>query len=210
MPYELKELAAISGMPGLFRLLKAARHGVLVESLDAKKARTMAPARNKVSLLADISIYTADYDVTVPLPEVFERIHQHYGQALPVSGKSSEAELRDFMAAVIPDYDQDRVYLSDIKKLATWYGIVSQHVPYQEAAPEAADAADATVTEAAAEAAPATNPRKAKKADEPAADEPLSTGGVIGELEAVETADAPGNPEATPAPAAKKSRKQAE
>ncbi len=211
MPYELKELAAISGMPGLFRLLKAARHGVLVESLDAKKTRRMAPARNKVSLLADISIYTADYDTTVPLAEVFERIYQHYGTALPVSGKSSsETELRDFMATVIPDYDQDRVYSSDIKKLANWYGIVSQHVPYTEAAAETAEADAAPGAAEPAADAPAKAPRKPKKAPEPAANEPLSTGGVIGELEPVTAAEATGNPEAAPAPAAKKSRKKAE
>lgn len=205
MPYELKELAAISGMPGLYRLLKAARHGVLVESLDAKKTRSMAPARNKVSVLSDISIYTADYDTTVPLPEVFDRIRQHYGASLPVTAKSSEAELTEFMGNVVPDYDRDRVYLSDIKKLASWYGIVSQHLPYQEIAAEPA----ATTTGEVAEATASKPKKKAAKAlDEPTADEPLSTGGVIDELETKDAATAAANPEAgTPA---KKARKKAE
>ena len=196
MPYELQELAAISGMPGLYRLVKAARHGVLVESLDEKATRTLAPARNKVSLLSEISIYTQDPDQTVPLTDVFERIYQKHGTASPVTAKSSEGELTDFMASVIPDYDRDRVYLSDIKKLASWYGIVSKHRPYQEA--------EATAAEAPAETAPKAK-RKAKT-DEPTADEPLSTGGVIGAAD--EAPDAAGNPEAT-APA-KKSRKKAE
>ncbi|RZL15913.1 MAG: hypothetical protein EOO62_02730 [Hymenobacter sp.] len=137
MPYDLKELAAISGQSGLFRLLKPARHGVLVESLDAKAARSLAPASNKVSLLSEIGIYTQDSDETAPLTEVFENIYQKYGTTLAVSSKSSEAELRDFLAEVLPNYDRDRVYTSDIKKLATWYSIVSQHLPYQEAAAEA-------------------------------------------------------------------------
>ena len=196
MPYELQELAAISGMPGLYRLVKAARHGVLVESLDEKATRTLAPARNKVSLLSEISIYTQDPDQTVPLTDVFERIYQKHGTASPVTAKSSEGELTDFMASVIPDYDRDRVYLSDIKKLASWYGIVSKHRPYQEA--------EAAAAEAPAETAPKAK-RKAKT-DEPTADEPLSTGGVIGAAD--EAPDAAGNPEAT-APA-KKSRKKAE
>lgn len=187
MPYELNEIAAISGMPGLYRLLKAARHGVLVETLAEPAVRSMAPARNKVSLLSEISIYTNDYDTTVPLTEAFERIYQQHGTDLAVTSKSSEAELTDFMAAVIPDYDRDRVYLSDIKKLATWYGIVSKHLPYKEAA----------TSEATTEAA----------SDEPAATEPLSTGGVIAEPEAAVTATATDNPEAG---AAKKSRKKAE
>ena len=167
MPYDLKELAAISGQSGLFRLVRPARHGVLVESLDAKATRSLAPASNKVSLLSEIGIYTQDSDETVPLTEVFERIHQHYGAALPITGKSGEAELTKFMGEVLPEYDRERVYQSDIKKLATWYGIVSQHVPYQDEA----------------------------SAAEPAANEPLSTGGVIGEADA-DAQDA-GNPEVT-------------
>ena len=137
MPYDLKELAAISGQSGLFRLLKPARHGVLVESLDAKAARSLAPASNKVSLLSEIGIYSQDSDDTVPLTQVFENIYQKYGTSLPVSSKSSEAELTGFLAEVLPEYDRERVYLSDIKKLVTWYGIVSQNLPYEEASAEA-------------------------------------------------------------------------
>jgi hypothetical protein len=166
MPYDLKELAAISGQSGLFRLVRPARHGVLVESLDAKATRSLAPASNKVSLLSEIGIYAQDSDDTLPLTDVFERIYQKYGTSLPVSNKSKEAELTAFLAEVMPEYDRDRVYISDIKKLATWYSIVSQHVPYTEAS-----------------------------ADEPTADEPLSTGGVIGEGDG--DAAAAGNPEAT-------------
>ena len=202
MPYELQELAAISGMPGLYRLVRAARHGVLVESLDEKATRTLAPARNKVSLLSEISIYTQDPEETVPLTEVFERIHQKHGAASPVTAKSSEDELTNFLAGVIPDYDRDRVYLSDIKKLASWYGIVSKHRPYQEAA--AADATEAA--SATTEEAPKAKAKSAKADTEPSADEPLSTGGVIGAADEAPTAE--GNPEAT-APA-KKSRKKAE
>lgn len=159
MPYDLKELASISGQPGLVRLVRPARHGVLVETLDAKATRSLAPASNKVSLLSEIGIYTQDSDETLPLTEVFERIHQRYGASLPVSAKSSEPELTGFLAEVMPEYDRQRVYLSDIKKLATWYGIVSQHLPYSEAA-----------------------------AEEPTAGEPLSTGGLIGEADAEPTA----------------------
>ncbi|RZL01179.1 MAG: hypothetical protein EOO62_23500 [Hymenobacter sp.] len=143
MPYDLKELAAISGQGGLFRLLKPARHGVLVESLDAKAVRSLAPASNKVSLLSEIGIYTQDSDETAPLTEVFENIYQKYGTSLAVTSKSSEAELRDFLAEVLPNYDRERVYTSDIKKLVTWYGIVSQHIPYEAASTEAEAPAEA-------------------------------------------------------------------
>lgn len=151
MPYDLKELAAISGQSGLFRLLKPARHGVLVESLDEKAARSLAPASNKVSLLSEIGIYIQDEDETAPLTEVFENIYQKYGTSVPVTSKSSEAELRDFLAEVLPSYDRERVYTSDIKKLVTWYSIVSQRVPYQEAsAAEATTDSTETVADDAA------------------------------------------------------------
>ncbi|GAB2872389.1 DUF5606 family protein [Hymenobacter ruber] len=209
MPYELQELAAISGMPGLYRLVRAARHGVLVESLDEKATRTLAPARNKVSLLSEISIYTQDPEETVPLTEVFERIYQKHGAASPVTAKSSEGELTDFLAGVIPDYDRDRVYLSDIKKLASWYGIVSKHRPYQEAA-ATETAKEETLAAPAAEEAPKAKAKSTKAAKaaatEPSANEPLSTGGVIGAADAAPAAK--GNPEA--AAPAKKSRKKAE
>jgi hypothetical protein len=143
MPYDLKELAAISGQSGLFRLLKPARHGVLVESLDEKAARSLAPASNKVSLLSEIGIYTQDSDETAPLTEVFENIYQKYGTSLSVTSKSSEAELRDFLAEVLPTYDRERVY--------TWYSIVSQRLPYQEATAEEAttDGAETVADDAA-------------------------------------------------------------
>ncbi|QKG52647.1 DUF5606 domain-containing protein [Hymenobacter sp. BRD67] len=142
MPYDLKELAAISGQSGLYRLVRPARHGVLVETLDAKATRSLAPASNKVSLLSEIGIYAQDSDDTLPLTDVFERIYQKYGASLPVSGKSSEAELTGFLAEVMPEYDRQRVYLSDIKKLANWYTIVSQHLPYQPTQAEATPATD--------------------------------------------------------------------
>ena len=192
MPYELQELAAISGMPGLYRLVRAARHGVLVESLDEKATRTLAPARNKVSLLSEISIYTQDPDQTVPLTKVFDRIYQQHGTTLPVTAKSNESELTDFMADIIPDYDRERVYLSDIKKVANWFGIVSKNRPYLEATVEAETEAEPQV--------------KHQSAKAPSADEPLSTGGVIAAADQAPIAE--GNPEA--AAPAKKSRKKAE
>ena len=201
MPYELQELAAISGMPGLYRLVRAARHGVLVESLDEKATRTLAPARNKVSLLSEISIYTQDPDQTVALTDVFDRIYQQHGATAPVTAKSSEEELTGFMAGIIPDYDRERVYLSDIKKVANWFGIVSKHRPYQEATAPATEAASE-----ATEAAPKAKRKSTKAADEPAADEPLSTGGLIAAADQAPSAE--GNPEA--ATPAKKSRKKAD
>ncbi|MBC8082403.1 MAG: DUF5606 domain-containing protein [Hymenobacter sp.] len=184
MPYDLKEIAAISGMPGLYRLVKPTRAGVIIESLDGRAARSVASARNKVSLLQEISIYTQDYDQTVPLTEVFDRIHQKYGTALTVSNKSDERDLTAFMGDIIPDYDRERVYLSDIKKLVQWYHAVSGTLEYQAPAPETGEVAEAPAAEVAvpapaADAAVAAKKPKAKKtapddaATEKAPDKPV-------------------------------------
>ena len=192
MPYDLKEVAAISGMPGLYRLLKPTRAGVIIEALDERGTRSVASARNKVSLLHEISIYTQDYDQTVPLTEVFDRIHQKYGNDLPLSNKSDDRDLTAFMGEIIPDYDRDRVYMSDIKKLVTWYRAVSTRLEYQAPTAEAE-------TEDASVAPKATD-------EEPASDEAMSTAGII---PATEETNAEGNPEAT-TPAKKTSKKKAE
>lgn len=182
MPYDLREIAAISGMPGLYRLVRPANNGVLVETLDPQARRSVASARNKVSLLHEISIYTEDPDYTVPLTEVFDRIHQKYGQELPVTNKSADKELSSFLGEIIPDYDRQRVYLSDIKKLVSWYAAVSSRLPYQEAEAAAEDTATST--------------------DE------LSTGGAV-PAQTAEADDAAGSPEATTESAEDKPKRKA-
>ena len=136
MPIDLRDIAAISGMSGLYRMIKPTRNGVIVETLTATPTRTVAQARNRISLLHEISIYTNDEENTVPLADVFERVKEKFGNNLPFDDKPGNQELVTFMAAVVPDYDRERVYLSDIKKLITWYGIVSEHVPFTEAPAE--------------------------------------------------------------------------
>ncbi|MFD2783987.1 DUF5606 family protein [Hymenobacter rubripertinctus] len=200
MPYDLKEIAAISGMPGLYRLVKPTRAGVIIEALDEKGTRSVASARNKVSLLQEISIYTQDYDQTVPLSEVFDRIQQQHGSGLALTHKSDERELTALMEGIMPDYDRERVYLSDIKKLVQWYHVVSKALDYQAPAPDEADAP----TDAAAAPKKAA-PKKAVQADEPGADEAMSTAGII---PAAEETNAAGNPEAADAKPVKKTTKK--
>lgn len=221
MPYDLKEIAAISGMPGLYRLVRPTRAGVIIEALNDKGTRSVAAAQNKVSLLQEISIYTQDYDQTVPLTEVFDRIQQQHGADFSLSNKSKDQELVTFMEGIIPDYDRERVYLSDIKKLVQWYNIISQRLEYQAPATEdkatESEATKKEVAEQAAEEAPATpvaadtSPKKksVKKTAEPATDEAMSTAGII---PAPEADTAPANPEAAVAKPAKKApaKKKAE
>ena len=133
MPVDLREIASISGMPGLYRIVSPTRSGVIIETLADKPVRSAAQAKHRISLLHEISMYTNDPDVTVPLSEVFDRVNAEFGENIPVNAKSSNQELTAFMEKVLPDYDRERVYISDIKKLASWYALVRKHLNFTEA-----------------------------------------------------------------------------
>ncbi|GAB3709950.1 hypothetical protein GCM10027592_46550 [Spirosoma flavus] len=126
----LKQIANVAGYSGLYRILKPGRAGVIVESLDDKKAKTMMGPTARVSVLNDISIYVTDDDEqSIPLSNVLTSILDKYGDTLPVNPKSENNELADFMEAVVPNYDVERVRSSDIKKLVSWYSILRQYAP---------------------------------------------------------------------------------
>jgi hypothetical protein len=163
MPVDLKEIASIAGMSGLYRVVSPSRNGIVVEALDEKGTRFVAQAKHRISLLSEISVYQEHSEDTLPLSEVFDRIREKHGQELSLTGKSSNQELAAFMESVVPEYDRDRVYMSDIKKIAGWYNIVSKKLPFT--APEAEAPAPPAEEEAAAEPAAEkqAKPKKAKK-----------------------------------------------
>lgn len=142
---DLKEVATLSGKGGLFRVVKPTRSGVILETIDEQKSRVVAGAQHKISLLKEISVYTLDKESSVALEDVFKAIHEQYGAQLPVQAKSSTAELNSFIESVVPTYDRDRVYTSDIKKIINWYSILSTYCPDLFNAP-AAEAGEATDT----------------------------------------------------------------
>jgi len=126
---QLSEIASMSGKGGLYKVLAPTKAGVVLESLDALKTRTVASANNRLSLLNEISIYTNTKEGTTPLEEVLKKIHQDFGNDLGVDANSDGAELKAFMKSVLPEYDEERVYVSDLKKLVKWYGILCQYAP---------------------------------------------------------------------------------
>jgi Domain of unknown function (DUF5606) len=163
MPVDLKEIASIAGMSGLYRVVSPSRNGIVVEALDEKGTRFVAQAKHRISLLSEISVYQENSEETLPLSEVFDRIREKHGNEVSVNGKSSNQELAAFIESVVPDYDRERVYMSDIKKIAGWYNIVSKKVPFTAPASEAAapEAPETPAEEPAAEAA--AKPKKTKK-----------------------------------------------
>src|SRR3712207_1669621 len=127
---ELKEVATISGKGGLFRLLKPTRSGVILESIDEHKTKLVAGPQYGVSLLKEISIYTTGKESSIALEEVLNSIYAKYGKDIKVHAKtSSSEELSAFLESVVPTYDRERVYSSDIKKLVTWYTILVTFAP---------------------------------------------------------------------------------
>jgi len=132
MPVDLKEIASIAGMSGLYRVVSPSRNGIVVETLDEKGNRFVAQSKHRISLLSEISVYQENSEETLPLSEVFDRIRKQHGPEITISSKSSNPELATFMESVVPEYDRERVYMSDIKKIAGWYSIVSKHLPFTE------------------------------------------------------------------------------
>jgi hypothetical protein len=126
---ELQEIAAVSGKGGLFRVLKPTKGGVILESLDETKIKIVASASQKLSLLKEISIYTTTQKGTVSLEEVLQKIHKDFGNDIGLTPESDPNELKSFFKSVLPEYDESRVYVSDIKKLVKWYQIILQQVP---------------------------------------------------------------------------------
>ena len=118
---ELKDILAISGQPGLYKYVAQSTRGVIVESLlDGK--RSNASATSRVSALTEISMFTEGDDI--PLAEVFTRIYAHTGGKEAISHRESPEALKAFFAEVLPEYDRERVHVSDIKKCDSWYNIL--------------------------------------------------------------------------------------
>ncbi len=115
---DLKGILSIGGYSGLYKLIKQTKNGFVVESLTDKK-RMQAFATSKISTLEDIAIYTETGEVS--LKDVFKKIFEKENGKQTIGHKSSADELKNLFAEVLPDYDRDRVYVSDIKKVVNWY-----------------------------------------------------------------------------------------
>ncbi|MDO4215929.1 MAG: DUF5606 domain-containing protein [Bacteroidales bacterium] len=123
----LKKILAISGKPGLYKLLSRGNRCLIVESLDEKKKRMPAQGSDKVISLNDIAMYTEDEEV--PLPQVFDALSK-VQEGKPVTmdyKKADKDELFELFAQVLPTFDRDRVHASDVKKLIQWYNILLEN-----------------------------------------------------------------------------------
>lgn len=132
----LDDIATISGKGGLFKVFKPAKSGVILESLDDAKTKLVATANHKLSILSEISIYTTTKEGTIALIDVLKKIHASFGSDLGLDAEADASELKSFLKSVLPEYDEARVYVSDIKKLVKWYGTILKYAPEIITAPE--------------------------------------------------------------------------
>ncbi len=117
----LTGIIAISGRPGLYKVVAQGKNNVIVESLVDRK-RFPAYSSDRISALDDISIYT--YEVEKPLKEIFKSIFDKENGGETISHKDSDSNLIAYILEVLPNYDQERVYISDIKKVFQWYNLL--------------------------------------------------------------------------------------
>ena len=121
----LEKIISIAGKPGLFKLVTQTRVGFVAESLIDKKRLSVSIQQN-VSVLSEIAIYTLTEEV--PLNNVFIKIkEQENGAPTSVAAKDSKDKLEEYFFNILPDYDEDRVYVSDIKKVIQWYNLLQKH-----------------------------------------------------------------------------------
>jgi hypothetical protein len=143
---DLEGILTIGGKPGLYKLIAQSRGGIIVESLIDEKRFPISQTSN-VSALKDIAIYT--YGEEVPLEEVYEQIAKKENCEKSVDHKSKPEELRSYLKEILPEYDEERVYNSDLKKLFQWYNILQENglvalaeEGEEEAAPEAEEVSE--------------------------------------------------------------------
>jgi len=125
----IADIATVSGKGGLYKVLAPTKSGVILESLDETKTKLVATTNHRLSLLHEISIYTTTKEGNVPLEDVLKKVQKDFGDDPGVDANSDSDELKAFMKSILPEYDEDRVYTSDIKKLVKWYGLIRKYAP---------------------------------------------------------------------------------
>lgn len=124
---QFREIISVPGMSGLFKVVANNRTGFIVESLVDKK-RTVIASSQRIMTLVDIAVYTAGGEV--PLRDIFKKIQTSEGNKLKVDIKADGSKLRDYFKKLVPDFEEDRVYTSDIKKMFTWFELLAPEIDF--------------------------------------------------------------------------------
>jgi Domain of unknown function (DUF5606) len=125
----LKDIASLSGKSGLFKIVSPTRSGVILESLDEAKTKLVSSSSQKISILSEISIFSTSKEGSTPLLDVLKKIKKDFAADIGVNADSDPKELKAFLKSVLPEYDEAKVYVSDMKKLVRWYGVLLHYAP---------------------------------------------------------------------------------
>ena len=120
---DLKKIISISGEHGLFEYVAQTRNGIIAQSLITGQRKAFGPS-SKVSSLSDISIYTEDGEVS--MKQVLESIAEKASKAKAMDSKSNPDKIKEFFRTVLPTYDEDRFYVSHMKKVLDWYNCLAE------------------------------------------------------------------------------------
>lgn len=126
---KLDNIIAVSGMPGLQKLLATRNNGLLIESFENGKRQFVSVRKHQFTPLVSIGIYT--YTDTTPIDEIFKKIHG-IQETDPIPDPNDKADsLRAWFKTIVPDHDEDKVHINDIRKVIKWYNFLSLHDPKQ-------------------------------------------------------------------------------
>lgn len=121
----LKDILAVSGMPGLFKLVNSRNNGLQVTSLnDSSRTIFCSMRKHQFTPMETVAVYTMSD--TIELSTIFERMLEQLEENPPASPSGSKAEIEDYFSSIVPDYDEDRVYISDMKKVIKWFAILNE------------------------------------------------------------------------------------
>ncbi len=130
MAIDLKDIVSISGHSGLFKSIKPTRHGLVVESLDDQKKRSIKqPQDHEMATLENIGIYTTGKEETLPLSTILWRLHAEFAALVHTDLYDTPDKLYALMGRIVPNYDPKRVHASNIRKIIHWYNILVQRTP---------------------------------------------------------------------------------
>lgn len=177
---QYREIVAVTGLGGLFQLIASKQDGAIVRSLEDKSTKFVSSRVHNFTPLESIEVFTTGDNVN--LAEVFKAMQDQEAQTAPVDAKADNNAIKSYFKSVFPTFDEERVYVSDMKKMVKWYSILKKNdlLKFEEAAEEsqegAALAADATpAPEAEVEEKPAKKAAKPKKAATKDAAEEVAT-----------------------------------
>jgi hypothetical protein len=120
----LKDILAISGLPGLFKMIDSRGNGLLVQGIDGGKTKFYSMRKHQFTPMETVAIYTMSD--TIELSEILQRMLDQVSENPPAGVKDSKEKIEDYFSSIVPNYDEDRVYVSDMKKVIKWFNILNE------------------------------------------------------------------------------------